>query len=249
MSLKKAYYGNYYDIRRKRLTVLALVIITIIIIVSIVTVFIISQNQVNVQSLDSELLSIPKYNGEISVEINGNTPFFKESDYTQKSNPYFSPLDKFGRCGPAKAIIGKEMFPTEERGPIGMIKPSGWKTVRYDDIIEDKYLYNRCHLIAYMLCGENANINNLITGTRYFNIKGMLPFESKTADYINSTGNHVLYRVTPFFEGNNLVATGILMEAISIEDNGKGLKFNVFVFNIQPGIQIDYSTGDSIRVD
>ena len=130
-----------------------------------------------------------------------------------------------------------------------MVKPSGWKTVRYDDLIADKYLYNRCHLIAYMLSGENANEKNLITGTRYLNVSGMLPFENETAEYIRRTGNHVLYRVTPCFKGRNLVATGILMEACSIEDHGSGLKFNVFIFNVQPGIQIDYATGESARIE
>ena len=156
-------------------------------------------------------------------------------------------MDRLGRCGPATACLGRETMPTEERGPIGMIRPSGWHTVRYDDLIEDKYLYNRCHLIAYMLAGENDNERNLITGTADMNVAGMFPFELETANYILNTGNHVLYRVTPCFAGNDLVASGVLMEAYSIEDNGRGLSFNVFVFNIQPGIVIDYRTGYSRR--
>ncbi len=191
--------------------------------------------------------SIPQYTGSAYVEINGSIPFFMESDITATAYEEYSPLDRLGRCGPAMACLCREMMPTEERGEIGMIKPSGWHTVRYDDLIEDKYLYNRCHLIAYMLAGENDNERNLITGTRYMNTEGMLPFEIETADYILSTGNHVLYRVTPCFSDDDLVAAGVLMEAYSVEDNGRGLAFNVFVFNVQPGITIDYKTGNSRR--
>ena len=191
--------------------------------------------------------SIPPYTGADYVEINENIPFFLESDITAEAYEEYSPLDRLGRCGPATACLGRETMPTEERGPIGMIRPSGWHTVRYDDLIEDKYLYNRCHLIAYMLAGENDNERNLITGTAYMNVAGMFPFELETANYILNTGNHVLYRVTPCFAGNDLVASGVLMEAYSIEDNGRGLSFNVFVFNIQPGIVIDYRTGYSRR--
>lgn len=193
------------------------------------------------------LIFIPEYSGSVSVTVNNNVPFFEEKDFSLETFEHYSPLDSLGRCGVAMACIGLETMPTEERGSIGMIKPSGWKTIRYDDLIEDRYLYNRCHLIAYMLAGENANEKNLITGTRYFNVSGMLPYESETANYIRKTSNHVLYRVTPCFLGDNLVATGVLMEAQSVEDGGRGLQFNVFVFNVQPGIQIDYLTGDSER--
>ena len=191
--------------------------------------------------------SIPQYSGSAYVEINSNIPFFQESDITTTAYEEYSPLDRLGRCGPAMACLSRETMPTEERGEIGMIRPSGWHTVRYDDLIEDKYLYNRCHLIAYMLAGEDDNELNLITGTRYMNTEGMLPFEIEVADYIFKTGNHVLYRVTPCFSDNDLVATGVLMEAYSVEDNGRGLSFNVFVFNIQPGVIIDYRTGNSSR--
>ena len=158
---------------------------------------------------------------------------------------HYSDLDTLGRCGAAYANICKELMPTEKRGEIGMIKPTGWHTVRYDDIISDKYLYNRCHLIGFQLAGENANEKNLATGTRYMNVDGMLPFENMIADYVKETDNHVLYRVTPIFVGDDLVCRGVEMEAYSVEDNGEGTSFHVFVYNIQPGIEIDYATGDS----
>ena len=157
----------------------------------------------------------------------------------------YSELDYLGRCGTAYANLSKELMPTEERGEIGSIKPSGWHTVKYPELIDDRYLYNRCHLIAFSLAGENANEKNLITGTRYMNIQGMLPFEREVLDYINETNNHVLYRVTPCFNEEELVARGVHMEAYSIEDQGMGISFNVFVYNVQPGILIDYSNGDS----
>lgn len=166
-------------------------------------------------------------------------------EYTTESFETYSELDALGRCGVAYANISKDLMPTEERGEIGMIKPSGWHTVKYPEVIEDLFLYNRCHLIGYQLSGENANEKNLITGTRYLNVEGMLPFENKVAAYVRKTGNHVLYRVTPVFEGDNLVAEGVLMEAFSVEDAGKGVEFCVFAYNIQPGIEIDYATGES----
>ena len=187
---------------------------------------------------------IPAYSGENYVIINDNIPEFKESDYSDDSYEYYSELDSLGRCGVAIANIGVDLMPTEARGSIGMIKPSGWHTVKYD-IVDGKYLYNRCHLIGYQLTAENANPKNLITCTRQMNTKGMLEFEQEVANYIKKTNNHVLYRVTPIFEGDNLVATGVQMEALSVEDNGIGVKFNVFVYNIQAGINIDYATGDS----
>ena len=153
-------------------------------------------------------------------------------------------MDSLGRCGIAYACIGTDLMPTEDRGSIGQVKPSGWHTVKYD-CVDGKYLYNRCHLISYQLTAENANENNLITGTRYLNVEGMLPFENIVADYIKETGNHVLYRVTPIFEGNNLVASGVQMEAKSVEDNGEGILYNVYCYNSQPGVGINYATGDS----
>ena len=187
---------------------------------------------------------IADYNGNNYVIVNDNNPYFKEEEYTTDSFEKYSELDSLGRCGVAYANISKDLMPTEKRGSIGMIKPSGWHTIKYDHI-DGKYLYNRCHLIGYQLTGENANEKNLITCTRSMNTKGMLQFENMVTKYIKDTGNHVLYRITPVFEGNNLVATGVEMEAYSVEDNGKGIKFNVFVYNIEDGIIIDYKTGDS----
>ena len=199
----------------------------------------------NVETSTSIAFTIPEYEGEPFVLINQNIPFFEKDDYTTESLENYSELDELGRCGAAYANISKELMPTEERGQIGDVRPSGWHTVKYPELIEDRYLYNRCHLIGYQLSGENANEKNLITGTRYMNVEGMLPFENKVADYVRRSDNHVLYRVTPVFEGNNLVATGVLMEAYSVEDRGEGVCFCVFVHNVQPGIEIDYRTGES----
>ena len=193
------------------------------------------------------LKKIPAYSGNPYTEVSGGKTYFAKNMYVKKSSQTFSKLDSLGRCGAAIAVVGRDLMPTEERGSIGMIKPAGWHTVRYDDLIADKYLYNRCHLIGYQLTGENANEQNLITGTRYLNVEGMLPFENQVADYVRKTGNHVLYRVTPIYDGNDLVARGAEMEASSVEDQGKGLEFHVFVYNVQPGIEIDYATGDSRR--
>lgn len=188
--------------------------------------------------------AIPAYDGKAYVAINNNEPFFTDSDMITTAFENYSDLDSLGRCGVAYANICKEIMPTEKRGKIGMIKPSGWHTVKYD-VIKDRYLYNRCHLIGYQLAGENANPKNLITGTRYLNVEGMLPFENLVADYVNNTGNHVLYRVTPMFSGSNLVANGVLIEAKSVEDNGGGILFNVYCYNVQPGVGINYENGDS----
>ena len=190
-------------------------------------------------------VDIPAYSGEASVMIGDGRPFFKAEDLTTEPYYAFSPLDRLGRCGPAMALLGRETLPTEERGPIGDIRPSGWQTVKYEDLIEDRYLYNRCHLIAYQLCGVNADPRNLITGTRYMNTEGMLPLENRVADYIRYSGHHVLYRVTPVFAGDDLLARGVVMEALSVEDEGKGLSFCVFAYNIQPGILINYADGSS----
>ena len=201
------------------------------------------ENLVNNNSYVS-LDAIPAYDGKAYVAINNNEPFFMDNDMTTTAFENYSDLDSLGRCGVAYANICKEIMPTEKRGKIGMIKPSGWHTVKYD-VIKDRYLYNRCHLIGYQLAGENANPKNLITGTRYLNVEGMLPFENLVADYVNNTGNHVLYRVTPMFSGSNLVANGVLIEAKSVEDNGGGILFNVYCYNVQPGIGINYENGDS----
>jgi len=203
-------------------------------------------NEQNCSDFKTSVASeIPKYSGKPYVEVNHNVPFFDEEDYQIKSFEEYSELDKLGRCGIAYACLSQELMPTEERGKIGMVKPSGWQTVKYPEQIEDLYLYNRCHLIAWCLTGENANEKNLITGTRYMNVEGMLPLEEKVANYIDRTSNHVLYRVTPIFEGENLVASGVLMEAYSVEDEGAGIQFCVYCFNVQPGIEIDYLTGES----
>ena len=188
---------------------------------------------------------VPTYCGQPYVEINNNKPFFEKDEIHTESFERYSELDLLGRCGVAYANVSKETMPDEERGQIGMIKPTGWHTVKYPKIIDSRYLYNRCHLIAWCLSGENANEKNLITGTRYMNTEGMLPFENMIANYIDETGNHVLYRVTPVFEGINLVASGVLMEAYSVEDRGAGIQFCVYCYNVQPGIEIDYATGES----
>ena len=189
---------------------------------------------------------IPAYDTSPYVIINGNIPFFTSEEITAEAFEYYSEQDELGRCGMVWACIGQEIMPTEERGSIGHVRPAGWHTVKYD-VVDGLYLYNRCHLIGYQLAGENDNINNLITGTRYLNVVGMLPFENQVANYVENTGNHVMYRVTPIYEGNNLLANGVLMEAYSVEDEGEGLCYNVFVYNVQPGIIIDYATGDSYK--
>lgn len=194
------------------------------------------------------LSKIKDYSGSAYVEVNNNIPKFSERMLTTSSYEKYANLDSLGRCGVTIACIGQDLMPTEDRESIGMIKPSGWHTVRYDDLVDGKYLYNRCHLIGYQLTGENANEKNLITGTRYLNIEGMLPFENEVADYVEETGNHVLYRVTPIFSGKNLLASGVQMEAYSVEDSGAGVCFNVYCYNVQPGIKIDYATGDSYAV-
>ena len=193
-------------------------------------------------STSYDLKSIPEYSGEPYVTIHDNVPFFSEEEFTTDAFETYSELDDLGRCGTAYANICEEIMPTEKRGKIGMIKPSGWHTVKYTGI-DGNYLYNRCHLIGYQLSAENANEKNLITGTRYLNVTGMLPFENMVADYVNETGNHVLYRVTPIYNQENLVADGVLMEAQSVENDD--LAFCVYCYNVQPGIEIDYHTGDS----
>ena len=187
---------------------------------------------------------IPEFSEAAYVSVNDNVPFFMPEEITNESYEYYSDLDELGSCGVTRACIGVDIMTTEDRGEIGSVKPSGWQSVKYD-IVEGKYLYNRCHLIGFQLAGENANKKNLITGTRYLNIEGMLPFENLVADYVKETENHVMYRVTPLFEGDNLVAHGVLMEGYSVEDEGEGVCFCVYAYNAQPGILIDYATGSS----
>ena len=194
------------------------------------------------------LNNIPAYSGKAYVSINNNIPYFTEAEHTTTSFEKYSRLDSLGRCGVAFANIGTDIMPTGDRGSIGSVKPSGWQTIKYENV-DGKYLYNRCHLIGFQLSGENANEQNLITGTRAMNVNGMLPFENMVADYVKETNNHVLYRVTPIFEGNNLLATGVLMEALSMEDNGDGICFNVFCYNEQPGITINHANGNSEAKD
>ena len=210
-------------------------------------------NEENIAKVNTNLESvslenIPEYSGQPYIEINNNIPGFAEEDYTTESFEKYSELDVLGRCGVAYANVCKEIMPSkdEDRGKIGSVKPSGWKNVKYNGLVDGNYLYNRCHLIGWQLSAENANPKNLITGTRYLNVDGMLPFENKVADYIKKKeNNHVLYRVTPIFEGSNLVASGVQMEAYSVEDNGEGVLFNIYVYNVQPGIEINYKTGES----
>ncbi len=188
--------------------------------------------------------TVPEFSDEAYVALYDNVPNFTAKDLVTESYEYYSPLDVLGRCGEVMACVGIDIMPTEDRGSIGQVKPSGWQTVKYDHV-DGKYLYNRCHLIGFQLTGENANEQNLITGTRYLNVEGMLPFENMIADYVKETENHVVYRVTPIFDGNNLVARGVVMEAMSVEDNGEGIQFHVYAYNNQPGVTIDYATGNS----
>ena len=194
---------------------------------------------------DYDLNNIPPYSDSPYVEINNNVPELSEKKKTSTTSfEEYGTLDSLGRCTYAVSCIGSDLMPSKERDSIGSVKPTGWHISKYS-FVDGKYLYNRCHLIGYQLTGENANVNNLITGTRYLNIEGMLPFENRVADYVKLTKNHVYYEVTPIFDGNNLVASGVQMEAKSVEDNGDGILFNVYCFNAQPGIAIDYATGNS----
>jgi len=187
--------------------------------------------------------ALPPYSGEPYISVCGGDPDFSEDEITSVSFEYYSELDALGRCGVCIASVGQDIMPTEKRGSIGQVKPTGWHTVKYD-FVDGKYLYNRCHLIGFQLTGENANKRNLITGTRYLNVEGMLPFENMVADYVKETGNHVMYRVTPIFVGDELLARGVHIEAESVEDDGDGIMFNVFCYNVQPGVVLDYATGE-----
>ena len=193
-----------------------------------------------------DMSNIPQYSGNSYVVLNDNKPNFTDEDYLKGSFEEYSELDSFGRCGVAFANLGSDTMPApdDERESISNVEPSGWINKKYE-IVDGSYLYNRCHLIGYQLSAENANEKNLITGTRYMNTEGMLPFENQVAEYINETNNHVLYRVTPIYEDDNLVASGVQIEAESVEDNGNGICFNVYCYNVQPGIEIDYQTGES----
>ena len=199
---------------------------------------------INIDAHSISLSEIPEYSGQDYVYVNNNIPSFDSKYYITQSFEVYSPLDELGRCGVAFANVSLETMPDKERTSIGQIKPSGWHTIKYD-IVDGKYLYNRCHLIAYQLTGENANEKNLITCTRHMNASVMVTFESQVAEYVKKTDNHVLYRVTPFYDGDNLLATGVQIEAYSVEDNGAGISFNVFIYNIEEGIEIDYKSGDS----
>ena len=195
----------------------------------------------------SSIRDLPKFNGMAYITINNNEPHFSKDEITTQSFEKYSSLDYLGRCGTAFVCVGKDIMPIEERGEIGMIKPTGWHTVKYE-VVDGNYLYNRCHLIGFQLTGENANEKNLITGTRFLNIEGMLPFEDMIADYVKETGNHVMYRVTPIFRGVNLLCDGVQMEAYSVEDSGEGISFNIFAYNAQPQVEINYLTGESALI-
>lgn len=202
------------------------------------------QENQQASAVSVSLEEVPAYSGSPYVELDGNQPGFSLEERTTDSFETYSTLDALGRCGPAYACIGQDLMPTEDRESISSVRPTGWVQAEYD-FVEGSSLYNRCHLIGFQLTGENANEENLITGTRYMNVEGMLPFENMVADYIKETGNHVLYRAIPIFEGENLVASGVVMEALSVEDEGEGVCFHVYVYNVQPGVEIDYATGES----
>ena len=213
-------------------------LLAVLVILQIVMMFI------NRKPMADTLAEIPEFSDSAYVIINTNEPLFTEEDMVTQSYEFYSELDALGRCGYVMACVGKDLMPTEDRESISHVKPSGWVQAEYD-FVDGKNLYNRCHLIGFQLTGENANERNLITGTRYMNVEGMLPFENMIADYIKETGNHVLYRVTPIYEGLNLVASGVVLEAMSVEDWGEELHFYVYVYNVQPGVIIDYATGES----
>ncbi len=195
-------------------------------------------------SSEFDYSAVPAYTDSPYIAVNNNVPYFTEKDYTTESYESYGELDSLGRCTSCIACVGQDLMPTEKRGSIGSVKPSGWQIAKYD-FIDGKYLYNRCHLIGYQLSGENANERNLITGTRYLNVSGMLPFENLVGDYVKETGNHVLYRSTPIFVDDEWVARGVLLEGYSVEDNGEGVQFCVFCYNVQPGVTINYYDGSN----
>lgn len=232
--------------RKKKLRRVAIAIVGVAIICFALFCFFFWKSSERHRKASAEL-NIPTYSGQPYAVMNNNVPFFVNEDKQTKSFESYSNLDRLGRCGVAYANVSRELMPTEDRGEIGSVKPSGWNQAKYEGIVDSNppYLYNRCHLIAYCLTAENANEKNLITGTRYLNVKGMLPFEEQVARYLDTHDNHVLYRVTPIFEGSNLIASGVLMEAYSVEDEGVGICFCVYCYNVQPGVEIDYRTGES----
>ena len=209
-----------------------------------ILIAILEESEENPESEHFSLDMVPEFSDEAYIPIHDNIPYFDVTELTTEEFEYYSELDELGRCGMTIACVGVDMMPTEDRGEIGSVKPTGWQSVKYD-IVDGKYLYNRCHLIGFQLTGENANECNLITGTRYMNVDGMLPFEDMVADYVKETGNHVMYRVTPAFVEEELVARGVQMEAWSVEDGGDGVCYNVFCYNVQPGVEIDYVTGEN----
>lgn len=239
---------KYYKKKRRRLTLRGLIYCLVFLLVAAAGIYI-TINPPYMKDADSfepfDIESVPPFSGEPYFTVNNNFAYFTEEEISREYCASYSPRDSAGRCDAATACLHWKNMHEEPRGEIGMVRPSGWHTVRYDELIEDKYLYNRCHLIAFMFTGENANPDNLITGTRFLNNSGMLPFENQVAAYLRESGNHVMYRVTPIFVGRELLARGVLMEAYSVEDEGRGLQFNVFIYNAQPGIEIDYMTGDS----
>ena len=206
-----------------------------------------SDSQPSSSTSDADPNSIPDYSGSDYITLNNNIPNFTEWDFENITGEHYSELDRLGRCQTAYVMLDQSMMPTEERGSIGDIKPTGWVQNKYEGVVNSQppYLYNRCHLIAYALTGQNANEKNLITGTRYMNATTMLPWEEQVMRYLDDSENHVLYRVTPFFKGSELLARGVEIEAYSVEDNGEGICFHVFVYNVQPGIELDYKTGDN----
>ncbi len=221
-------------------------ILPILLILVLLVVFYFAKDRLFAKQVvySESVMTVPAFSGDPFIAINENNPEFTEDDYTFESYEYYGDLDQQGRCTIAMACIGKDLMPTQERESISSVKPSGWIQAQYD-FVDGKSLYNRCHLIGFQLTGENANECNLITGTRFMNVQGMLPFENMIADYIKETGNHVLYRVTPVYDGTNLVARGVQLEAMSMEDHGEGICFNVYVYNNQPGVMIDYASGES----
>ena len=224
---------------KSKLTPGALILIALLLVL-----YFVLPSQESAELPENTLPQIPAYSGEPFAVLEDNMPRFSLEDYVTQSYETYGDLDALNRCTYTVACIGRDLMPTQERENIGMVRPTGWVTAKYD-FVDGKYLYNRCHLIGFQLTGENANERNLITGTRYMNVQGMLPFENMVADYIKETGNHVLYRVIPVFEGDNPLASGVTMEAWSVEDNGEGICFYVYAYNVQPGVEIDYTTGES----
>ena len=232
--------------KNRRKKVIIILVVVLFLCASAATVWLIFRNR-SERLAEKAGMDVPDYAESPYVEVNGNVPYFTDEDKERSTFESYSELDSLGRCGVAYACVSRELMPTEERGQIGNVKPTGWVQAKYEGVVDSSppYLYNRCHLIAYCLTAENANEKNLITGTRYMNVKGMLPFEEKVAKYLDQNDNHVLYRVTPDFRGKNLLANGVLIEAYSIEDHGEGICFCVYCYNVQPGVSIDYKTGEN----